>query len=99
MSLLDPVTAGTELARALASRQQRSPLPNSEAVTDVFAADRLSLSRQALQQLQAEQQLASFGSPASQSVSVSSSTGHSQSRGNLSAEQALALYRRIASQL
>lgn len=104
MSIVNPVTAGNELARGFALRQATSvsPLDSEQLAVDPFVRDRVSISSQARQRQQQETQLQSSRDGAelpNNSVSVSSSTGGSRSRANLTELQAIALYQRVASLL
>lgn len=104
MSIINPVTAGTELSRSFSARQSTSALPPGpeQISADPFASDRLTLSRQASVQQQSDAHISASNNNSelpSEAVQVSSSTGESRSRGNLSRQQAISLYQAVSSLL
>ena len=104
MSLISPLTAGTDIARSFATSKSIAIVsPNEEkASADPFASDRLTLSKQANSKLQSDalaQDITNNTEPANQSVSVSSSTGESSVKGNLTKERAIRLYQAVSSLL
>ncbi|NIB40458.1 hypothetical protein HBA55_12730 [Pseudomaricurvus alkylphenolicus] len=106
MSTAVPLTAGTEIARSFAASTVSSAEPATPDLprSDPFASDTLTLSRLARERQQNETLVndsagAEVPESGDESVSVSSSTGQSSSRGGLAQQEAIALYQRVASLL
>ena len=103
MPTVPPLTPGIEIARAFGSSQSGSVLPPTaeDFVADPFVNDRITLSKQSLEKQQGNQipsppDSAEAPAPSNESVSVSSSVGQSNSRGNLTAEEAVRIYQAVA---
>jgi len=108
MSIANPLTASSDLQRV--PRPSLSPLPEGNpAKTDlgVYSNDILEISQQGLEKQKAETQVnaqqqatsADIDKLAKDVVRVSSTIGRAKSSGTLNAQQATALYNKIASLL
>lgn len=103
MSIANPLTAGTEIQRAAASRTQvASEAKATKTEFGVFSGDILEISNLAREKLQKETQVDAtrkIEKIANEFIRVSSSIGRNQSTGNLNHEQATSLYKAIAALL
>lgn len=101
MSGVIQLTAGVELARGFSARQSNSVSPpSSEAVAvDVFAVDRLSISKASLELHQRDTYIQANTESADQpneAVFVDSTVGLSRSKSGLTELQAVKLYQAVA---
>ncbi len=104
MSIAIPLTAGIEIARSFAASQSSpsSPSDQDTAAADPFASDILKISRLAQEKQQNNSLVAASEESAeipNEAVQVSSTVGLSRSRGNLTAQKAIALYQKVSSLL
>ena len=103
MSIATPLTASNAIARVIPSTI--TPQSKSKPIKPelgVFAKDILEISKQGLEKQRSEAQLNAskeINDIASDVVRVSSSIGRAKSLGNLTTEQAAALYQKISSLL
>jgi len=103
MSIANPLTASNAITRVKPPTITASAKPNPISPDlGVFSDDILDISTKGLEKQQAETQINAsqeISNIESDVVRVSSSIGRAKSLGNLSSEQAAALYKKIASLL
>ena len=103
MSVINPLTAGTDIARAL-STTSTSPPKESPLKPDFgsFAADVVNISLLGLEKQQKEVQVEAsrkIEDIANEVIRISSTIGRARSIGNLTSNQASELYNKIANLL
>ena len=103
MSIINPLTASTAIARvpspSISTSEQSGSLSGNYGV---FSDDILEISKQGVTKQTTEAQLGEtkeFKDIASDVIRVTSTIGKARSKGNLTNEQAMALYQKIATML
>jgi len=99
MSISTPLTASSDIQRISAATINKPQSNQLETDLGEFSADILEISKQGIAKQQTETQISAskdINKIATEVIRVSSSIGRAQSQGNLSNEQAIELYNKIA---